>query len=69
MNIRRASNLKNYNDNKKEKLTQLFDIKTLDLFCRYIISSNSNIKMSSLLLVQSLFERVNISDYGMILKE
>ena len=64
MNIRRASNLKNYNDNRKEKLTQLFDIKTLDLFCRYIISSNSNIKMSSLLLVQSLFERVNISDYG-----
>ncbi len=64
MNIRRASNLKNYNDNKKEKLTQLFDIKTLDLFCRYIISSNSNIKMSSLLLVQNLFERINVSDYG-----
>lgn len=64
MNIRRSAVLKNYNNDKNEKITQLFDIKTLDLFCRYIISSNSNIKMSSLILVQSLFDKVVISDYG-----
>ena len=63
MNIRRASNYKNL-ENKKEKLTQLFDIKTLDLYCRYIISRNSNIKMSSLILVKNLFDKVLISDYG-----
>ena len=63
MNIRRASNYTNF-ENKKEKLTQLFDIKTLDLYCRYIISRNSNIKMSSLILVKNLFDKVLISDYG-----
>ena len=63
MNIRRAANYNNL-EKKKEKITQLFDIKTLDLYCRYIISTNSNIKTSSLILVQNLFDKVMISDYG-----
>ena len=64
MNIRKSAILKSYDNYKNEKITQLFDIKTLDLFCRYIISTNSNIKMPSLLLVQSLFDKIIISDYG-----
>lgn len=64
MNIRKQSTLKSYNDKKNEKLSQLFDIKTLDLYCRYIISSNANIKMASLILVQELFNKVYELDYG-----
>lgn len=66
MNIRRqASNVggKLVQDNGIT-ITQLFDIKTLDLYCRYVISENSNIRISSLVLVQNLFNKVDVRAYG-----
>ena len=66
MNIRRqASNIENsrIRDNGVT-IAQLFDIKTLDLYCRYTISENQNIRLSSLALVQNLFSKVDESAYG-----
>ena len=65
MNIRRqASRINKPVENNGIHLTQLFDIKTLDLYCRYIISENTNIRMSSLVLVKNLFNKVDIKAYG-----
>lgn len=66
MNIRRqASGIEN-NKIKDNGITvsQLFDIKTLDLYCRYVISENQNIRLSSLSLVQNLFKKVDEKAYG-----
>ncbi len=65
MNIRRqASNINKPVQDNGIHITQLFDIKTLDLYCRYTISENSNIRMSSLVLVKNLFNKVDIKAYG-----
>lgn len=65
MNIRRqASSINKPIENNGIHLTQLFDIKTLDLYCRYTISENTNIRMSSLVLVKNLFNKVEIKAYG-----
>lgn len=63
MNIERAiKKTNNVFDNNSMK--PLFDIVTLDMYCRYIISSNQNIRISGLNLVKELFSRVNPKDYG-----
>lgn len=47
-----------------EVIKPLFDIKTLDFYCRYVVSSNQNIRVSGLNLVKELFNRVDPSSYG-----
>lgn len=65
MNIRRqASGIDKPVQNNGISITQLFDIKTLDLYCRYVISENTNIRMSSLVLVKNLFNKVDVRSYG-----
>lgn len=47
-----------------EVIKPLFDIKTLDFYCRYVVSSNQNIRVSGLNLVKELFSRVDPASYG-----
>lgn len=47
-----------------EVIKPLFDINTLDFYCRYIVSANQNIRVSGLNLVKELFSRVDPSSYG-----
>ena len=47
-----------------EVIKPLFDIKTLDFYCRYVISSNQNIRISGLHLVKELFSRIDPNSYG-----
>lgn len=47
-----------------EVIKPLFDIKTLDFYCRYMISANQNIRVSGLNLVKELFSRVDPASYG-----
>lgn len=49
------------NDNK---IKLGFDIKTLDLFCSYIISQNRNIKRSQLINLRNLFEVMDLEEYS-----
>ena len=65
MNISRnvkASPVVKKSDN--EVIKPLFDIKTLDFYCRYIVSANQNIRVSGLNLVKELFNRVDPASYG-----
>lgn len=64
MNINRQINTKLKVFTSDETMKPLFDIKTLDFYCRYIISSNKNIRISGLYLVKDLFDRVDPSSYG-----
>lgn len=60
-NLKLSSNRsRNKND---ETIKMLFDIQTLDFYCRYVISTNKNIKTSHLALVKELFNRVDESAY------
>ena len=47
-----------------EVIKPLFDIKTLDFYCRYIVSANQNIRVSGLNIVKELFNMVDPSSYG-----
>ena len=63
MNISRKINT-NSPKVSNDSIKQLFDIKTLDLYCRYVISMNKNIKVSGLNLVNELFKKVDKSAYN-----
>lgn len=64
MNFVKDNNLDNYKyiGNKKE-LTILFTIQELDSFCSFVMSENSNIKMTNLAKLKELFEYIDISKY------
>ena len=63
MNIeRKARSIRSTKDTQYVK--QLFDIKTLDFYCRYVISANQNIRVSGLNLVKELFDKVDPDSYG-----
>ena len=64
MNIQRQ--IKNNKTIKpdNEVIKPLLDITTLDFYCRYIISSNKNIRISWLNIIKELFDRIDISSYG-----
>lgn len=64
MNIQRQ--IKNNKTMKpdNEVIKPLLDITTLDFYCRYIISSNKNIRISWLNIIKELFDRIDISSYG-----
>ena len=47
-----------------ESIKPLFDIKTLEFYCRYVISMNQNIRISNLNLIRDLFDRVDENQYG-----
>ena len=47
-----------------EVIKPLFDIKTLDFYCRYIVSANQNIRVSGLNIVKELFNMVDPASYG-----
>lgn len=47
-----------------ESIKPLLDIQTLDLYCRYVISANKNIRINSLSLIRDLFNRIDPSAYG-----
>lgn len=65
MNIERKIGSKSRLQNKKsETIKPLFDIKTLDFYCRYIISTNQNIRVSGLNLLKDLFSKVDPNSYG-----
>lgn len=64
MDIKRRASTRISSKNKDDKIKPLFDIVTLDYYCRYIISSNQNIRVSGLNLVKELFEKVDPSFYG-----
>ena len=66
MNITRPLSPSNIRkkDYSEEVIKPLFDIKTLDFYCRYIISSNQNIRVSGLNLVKELFDKVDPVSYG-----
>ena len=51
---------RNKND---ETIKMLFDIQTLDFYCRYVISTNKNIKISNLTVIRELFDRVDETAY------
>ena len=63
MNINRRINSKSMKQ-VSESIKPLLDIQTLDLYCRYVISSNKNIRINSLSLIRDLFNRIDISTYG-----
>lgn len=63
MNVTRQSKTK-YAKQIEESIKPLLDITTLDLYCRYIISSNRNIRINSLSVIRDLFNRIDISSYG-----
>jgi len=64
MNINRQINTKSNSKLDDEVMKPLFDIKTLDFYCRYVISSNQNIRVSGLHLVKDLFDKVDPRLYG-----
>lgn len=64
MNINRQINASNSRRLDNEVMKPLFDIKTLDNYCRYVISANQNVRVSGLNLVKELFNRVDPSLYG-----
>ena len=64
---KKPGSLSSYNDKpliKKNYIKQLFDINTLDLYCRYVISNNANIRLNGVSLIKSIFDKVNIEKYG-----
>lgn len=64
MNIDRKIGVKSRSNKIKETIKPLFDITTLDFYCRYIVSTNQNIRVSGLNLIRDLFNRVDPNDYG-----
>jgi len=64
MNINRKVGSSEYKKKQNDTIKILLDIKTLDFYCRYIVSENKNIKASSLNLVKSLFNKVDPSLYN-----
>ena len=64
MNINRKVKTSAVKKSDSEAIKPLFDIKTLDFYCRYIVSANQNIRVSGLNLVKELFSRVDPASYG-----
>lgn len=64
MNIDRKISSQSSKKENNETMKPLLDIQTLDFYCRYVISSNQNIRVSGLNLVKDLFSRVDPSLYN-----
>ena len=65
MNIsRKINSTRSVVNQNTESIKPLFDIKTLDFYCRYVISMNQNIRVSNLNLIKDLFNRVDEKQYG-----
>ena len=62
--VRKVNNRSIVKDKSNEAIKPLFDIKTLDFYCRYVISMNQNIRISNLNLIRELFNRVDENQYG-----
>lgn len=62
--VRKVNNRSIVKDKSNESIKPLFDIKTLDFYCRYVISMNQNIRISNLNLIRDLFNRVDENQYG-----
>ena len=62
--VRKVNNRSIVKDKNDETIKPLFDIKTLDFYCRYVISMNQNIRISNLNLIRELFNRVDENQYG-----
>lgn len=62
--VRTAGSFPSYKSKKKETVKQLFDINSLDLYCRYIISENQNIRLNGVSLIKSIFDKIDTENYG-----